>query len=203
MSKFHVDTVNAWVQQFIDDLGPDPWLDLYTGPREASATAPATGINTHQIALPTSPFTTPSGGLTSKSGTWTANAINVGVIGHGRFMNNARTKCVRTCTVTQAVAYELTADAAVNTNVFNVADTSAVQIGQGVAGLGVEPGTVVSGKGVGTINLSKVLKSTMLSGDTIVVGDTTGPLLISGAYIAQVGDPVTVAAYAFGWPDLV
>lgn len=203
MSKFHVDTVNAWVQQLIDDLGANPWLDLYTGPPEASATAPATGVNTHQIALGASPFTTPSGGLTSKSGVWTANAIGVGVIGHGRFMNNARTKCVRTCSVTQAVAYELTANANINTNVLSVADTSAVALGQGVAGAGVEPGTVVSAKSPSTISLSKVLKANMLDGDTIVVGDTSGPLLISGAYIAQVGDPVTVAAYVFGWPDLV
>lgn len=203
MSKFHVDTVNAWVQQIIDDLGASPWLDLYTGPPEASCTAPATGINTHQVPMGASPFTTPSGGVASLASVITANAIDVGVIGHARFMNNARTKCVRTCAVTQAVAYELTAGAAVNTNLLTVADTSAVLFGQGVAGPGVEAGTTVSGKTSTTISLSKTLKAAMLDGDTIVVGDTSGPLLISGAYIANVGDPVSVIAYTVGWPDLV
>lgn len=206
MAKFAASTVHAWLSQLVTDIGGSPFLQLRTGPEEASVTAPATGVLTHEMPLPSSPFTSPFAGEIGKTGTWTSNALAKGVVGHFRVLNNAKTSCLWLGTVTQAVGYELTADAASGTSTLTVAGTAAVSLGAGVAavgGLSVEDGTLVSGKTSTTIVLSKPLRGAMFTGESVVVGDVSGDMLISGAYINDIGDPATVVSFGTGWPDLI
>lgn len=201
--KFDPDEVHQWLTDWTTALGASPFLQLRSGPPEASTSATATGILIVEIPLPSSPFSSPSGGLITKAGSWLANSAGVGVIGHCRFLNNAKTECRMVGTVTQAIAYALTAGAAIATNVLQVADTSGMTVGAGVAGSGIEDGTTVAALTSTTVTLSRVLTAAMLSADTIVVGDTSGDMLISGAYIPTVGSSVEVVSFSLGWPTLI
>jgi hypothetical protein len=203
MTKFKTSIVHDWLSGLVTAIGPSPWLQLRTGPEEASVTAPATGVLTYEMPLPTAPFTTPFAGEIGKAGTWTSNALAVGVVGHFRVLNNAKTECLWLGSVTQAVGYELTADAGGGTSTLSVASTAAITLGEGVSGVGVEDGTLVASKTSTTIVLNKPLQSGMFTGESIVVGDVTGDLVISGAYINSIGDPATVVSLGTGWPQYI
>ena len=202
--KFRPTDVHGWLSDWVTALGASPYLQLRSGPEEATTAATATGTLIAEIPLPSSPFTSPANGIIEKSGTWSVNSAAVGVVGHARFVNNAKSTCYWVGSVTQAVGYALTADAAAGTFVLTVADTSVVTIGAGItAAAGIAAGTTVAAKTSTTITLSQVLASAMITGDTIIVGDTSGDMLISGAFIPTIGSSVEVAAWSLGWPDLI
>ena len=201
--KFRPTDVHAWLSTWVTNLGSSPFLQLYSGPPEASTAAAATGTLIREIALPASPFTSPASGIITKSGTWASATGSVGVVGHARIVNNAKTTCHFVGSVSQAVAYALTANAAANTFVLTMADTSSVTVGSGVVGAGVAAGTTVASKTSNTVTLSRVLGAAMVSGDTIVIGDTSGDMLISGAYVPTSSSSVEVVSWSLGWPSLI
>ncbi len=201
--KFDPADVHAWLDRWTTQLGASPFIQLRSGPPKASTAATATGTLIREIALPSSPFTSPFNGVIGKSGTWQSTSGGTGVIGHMLILNNAKTVCKWVGSVTQAVAFALTANAGINTFILTVADTTAITVGQGVDGIGVQADTVVAAKTATTITLSKVLSGAMFTGDTIVVGDTSGDALSSGAYVPESTTPVTVQAWSMGWADLI
>jgi hypothetical protein len=201
--KFRPTDVHGWLSDWVTAVGASPFLQLRSGPEEASTAATATGTLIAEIPLPASPFTTPSGGIIEKSGSWSVNSAATGVIGHGRILDNAKTTCLFVGSVSQAVAYTLTATAAAATNVLTVADTSGAFVGSGVAGRGIAAGTTVVALTTTTITISQVVTASLTTSDFVVVGDTSGDILISGAYIPSAGTTVTVAAWAMGWPSLI
>lgn len=203
--KFRPTDVHAWLTTWTTALGASPYLQLYSGPPEASTAATATGSLIREIALPSSPFTSPASGIIAKSGTWASASGSVGVVGHARFVNNAKSTCYWTGSVSQAVAYSLTADAASGVSVLSIADTSGISVGQGVtSAIGAIPaGTTVASKTSTTITLSRATTAAMLTTETIIVGDTSGDMLISGAYIPTSTSSVEVITWSLGWPSLI
>ena len=202
--KFRPTDVHGWLSDWVTAVGASPFLQLRSGPEEASTAATATGTLIAEIPMPASPFTTPASGIITKSGTWQVNSAGVGVIGHARILNNAKSTCYFVGSVTQAVAYALTAGAGSGTFVLSIADTSGITVGAGVAAsAGIASGTTVAAKTSTTITLSQPLTAALITADTIIVGDTSGDLLISGAYIPTVGTSVEVVSWSLGWPTLI
>lgn len=202
MAKFRVERLNTWMNDWVTDLGASPKARFRSGPPKASTTATSIGLLLCTMTLPTAPFTTAANGIITKTGTWAGNAAAPGVVGHCEIYNNAESTCHWVGSVTQAVGYSLTAGAAAFTTVLTIADTSGVTVGAGVLGAGVPDGAIVQSKTSTTLTLSVPLAAAMLSGDTIVVGNVTGDMVISGAYIANTGDPISVLSWAYGWPTL-
>lgn len=206
MAKFRLARLQGWLDDWVADLGPSPKIQLRSGPEEASTSATATGTIICRLTMASTPF--PAANASAQlvlAAPITGNATDVGVIGHARLMDNAESTCHWVGSVSAAVAYALTADAAIGATVLTVADTSAIVLGSGVVGggvAGVQDGTVVAAKTSTTITISKPLTAALPSTTAIVVGDISGDLVISGAYVANVGDPVSLIAWVYGFPDL-
>lgn len=202
MPKYAAACVNAWNTSWVTRLGASPKLQLRSGPPEASVTATATGILVVGMTLPSSPFTSSSGGVVTKNGSWSGASATQGVIGHARMLTNDETACEWVGSVSQGMALSLTVDVA-SGNVVTVADTTGAVIGSGVVGVGVQAGTLLADKTSTTLTLSKPLTTARSIGDYVVVGDVSGDMIISGAYVPSAGFTVTVAAFSHGWPRLI
>lgn len=74
---------NAELSGFLTELGSSPILKMRTGAQPATVATASTGTVLATCNLPTSPFTSPSGGSISKNGTWEdLSADATGNVGH-------------------------------------------------------------------------------------------------------------------------
>jgi hypothetical protein len=68
--QFDVATRNAQLLAFETELGASPLCEGFTGSVPANPAAADSGTKVFSMTLPADPFSAPSGGVMSKSGTW-------------------------------------------------------------------------------------------------------------------------------------
>lgn len=93
--QFSSDLRNRLLTAFEQELGVIPFLGIFGGTIPANCAAANAGSALASIALPADPFTGPTNGVLTKSGTWsdlTANAT--GTATHYRFFKQDGTTCV-------------------------------------------------------------------------------------------------------------
>lgn len=79
---------NARLDAFETAIGTSPILELRTGAQPANCAAAATGTLLAQAALPSDWLAAASGGVKSKSGTWSLTGLAAGSIGHYRIYDS-------------------------------------------------------------------------------------------------------------------
>lgn len=82
-----VATRNAELAAFVTELGASPILRIRSGAPPATVATASSGSVLATCNLPSSPFTTPSGGAISKNGTWEDTSADAsGTAGHFEFL---------------------------------------------------------------------------------------------------------------------
>lgn len=141
---------NAELAAFVTELGASPILRIRTGAPPANVASASTGTVLASCNLPSSPFTTPSGGAISKSGTWEdTSADNGGEARHFEFVKSDGTTVVARGLAsrqwTSSTAY-LVGQQVVNNGLAYVVTTAGTSAGSGGptgTGTGITDGTVV------------------------------------------------------------
>lgn len=191
---------NTWLSAIPTAIGTAMKIRLLTGTMPANITDAETGTLICEITCPSTYFGTPSGGLMDKIGTWAGTASATGVISYARFLDNAKTTVYNQSEVTKAMSLVTSALTAVNGIILNFASTSGVEIGEGVRGTGIEPGTVVLAVTSTTVTISKASLTGVASGARIIFGDTSGDTFLNVVDITSVGQSIVVDEFTFVAP---
>jgi hypothetical protein len=198
--QFDTTSRNDWLTEWIANVGASPKLILYgNDPPANCAAAPSAEVRC-TITCPSSPFGTPSGGQVSKSGTWSNTPSALGPIEHFRLWNNAVTTCFMQGTVTQAFAIATSASTGVNGNVLTFADTTGVQVGDGVYAEGVPLGAEVLAVTSTTVTLSVACPAGVSSGVTVNFGSAAGDITIGNTTVTSLSQAITISEFTLVAP---
>lgn len=185
-----------FLQQFEDTLGTTPKLRLYSGSVPANVAATA-GTQLLEITLP-SDWMTKTGGVATKSGTWSGTVGTGGDASHYRLLTSGGT-AHHQGSVSQAFSMATNAITAANSNVLNFADTTGVTTGAAIYGTGVPTGATVLSKTSTTVTMSAVSTAGVTSGATIYFGDVDGDLWLNNVTLAP-SQVVTITAWTMTAP---
>lgn len=170
---------NAIMEAYETAVGTSPKLRLFTGPIPANCAAASTGTMLCEIALPADWASASVAGTKAKLGTWSGTTVAAGVCGYYRLFNTAGTLCREQGTVTQAITLITSAATAAGSNILTFASVVGVVSGQGVAGIGVPPGTTVISAPPPSVLMNAASVTGVTLGASISFGDTTGNLLLN------------------------
>jgi hypothetical protein len=187
---------NDWLSQIVTRIGSAMKIRLLTGARPANCAAAETGTLICQITCPSTYFLTPSGGIMVKTGSWAGTAAAVGVISYARFLDNAATTVYNQAEVTKAMSLLTTASTAATLSVLTFASTAGIELGEGVRGTGVEPGTVVLALTATTVTMSRATVTGIASGARITFGDTSGDTFLNVVDITSIGQSIIVDEFS-------
>ena len=170
---------NAMLAQIEATIGTSPKLRIFTDSRPANCAAASVGTLLCEIALPSDWLAAPSGGTVAKNGTWSGTTIAAGTAGYYRIFDTAGTTCHEQGSITQAITLITTSATSAGSNVVNVADTTGIAAGQGVAGSGVPAGATVLSTTSTTVTMSAASVTGISSGGAVTFGDTSGNLQLT------------------------
>lgn len=94
-------------------IGASPKLRFYTGAKPATCASSESGTMLVEQNLPADPFAAASGASKTKQGTWTAQAVAAGTIGHYRIYDSAGTTCYNQGSASDSGTPDMTVDNAV------------------------------------------------------------------------------------------
>ena len=84
---------NAQLDALETTMGTAALLQIYSGAQPANCAAAASGTKLVEMSLPSDYLAAASGGVKSKSGTWSGTAVATGTAGHYRLTDSAGTTC--------------------------------------------------------------------------------------------------------------
>lgn len=167
-------------------------LLLFTGAPPANCAATATGTTLATLTLPATPLGTSSGGVISKSGTWTGTASASGTAGYYRLLASGGA-CVEQGTTAQTVTAATSAATTANGNVLTfISAPAGVATGMTVSGTGIPTLTTVSAIVSVTIVISKTSTAGVASGATITF---SGDMALDNTVLAS-GQAITITSYS-------
>lgn len=98
--QFSTAVRNNWGDNFETSVGTAPKLQLRTGAPPATCATADSGTLLNEIALPSDWLSAGASGTKSLLGTWQANSVAAGTVGHYRIKDTAGTTCHEQGTVT-------------------------------------------------------------------------------------------------------
>lgn len=188
---------SGWIARFESDIGTSPKLRLVTGAQPANCAASQSGTQLIEMTLP-SDWLTESGGVGSKSGTWSGTVSSSGTAGYYRLLSSGGT-CHHQGLVTQAFKLTTNATTSAGINILNFASTTGVTAGMSVAGTGVPTGATVLSVTSTTVTISLPSTAGVAGSVDIYFGDTSGNMWLNSTALTATST-LTIDAWTITAP---